>query len=436
MKSTLEHHDLPSTEAPQVGRTVLLETEGYALVRELGIIVPRSVLVRNSDEAADLNLNSFSGSRLVIKVVSPKILHKTDVGGVRIVARDRSLVVETVQEMERRLAHPELAGFLICEFVEHDPSPGGELLLSTRWSPDFGPLVFLGIGGTTSEFLSASIKSGRRMAVLTPAFHSEEDVEFALQEKTIVPLVTGTARGAPVRMSNVDLVALLRRVLAFASRNMPDRIRELEINPLVLTDRGPVALDVLCRTGSGCASSYPDRPIHKLKNLLEPASIAIAGVSEKMNPGHIILKNILASGFPPEKICVIKPGLKEIDGCKCVPDVTSMQDPADLLILSIDAHQIPEVMGQVISGRKAESAILISGGLGERKGTGDLEHEVRSQLAGSRNSCWKGPLLNGGNCLGIRSVPGRYDTLFIPSYKLRFPDCEPAPLAVIAQSGA
>jgi acyl-CoA synthetase (NDP forming) len=57
-------------------------------------------------------------------------------------------------------------------------------------------------------------------------------------------------------------------------------------------------------------------------------------------------------------------------------------------------------------------------------------------LAQSRRSAWGGPVINGGNCLGIRSVPGRYDTTFIPEYKLPVPKGAPSRLAIISQSGA
>jgi len=61
---------------------------------------------------------------------------------------------------------------------------------------------------------------------------------------------------------------------------------------------------------------------------------------------------------------------------------------------------------------------------------------MRSALAAARRRPDGGPLLNGGNCLGFRSVPGRCDTLFIPAAKLAPPTGEPAPLAIVAQSGA
>jgi acyl-CoA synthetase (NDP forming) len=102
----------------------------------------------------------------------------------------------------------------------------------------------------------------------------------------------------------------------------------------------------------------------------------------------------------------------------------------------VGAAQVPALMAEVIERRSAESVILIPGGLGERSGSEGHVERLHAELADARRSEWGGPLLNGGNCLGIRSAPGRYDTLFIPRHKLRFPDAEPAPLAVVAQSGA
>ena len=141
---TLEESKSAST-FPQNG-SVLLESEGYAIVQKMGIRVPRTVLVRDAEEAEQINLAAFSGTRVVVKVASPKILHKTEVGGVRIVARESSYVIGTINDMQQRLAHPELAGFLICEFIEYDPVLGCELLLSVRWTSDYGALVFLAPG--------------------------------------------------------------------------------------------------------------------------------------------------------------------------------------------------------------------------------------------------------------------------------------------------
>jgi acyl-CoA synthetase (NDP forming) len=164
--------------------------------------------------------------------------------------------------------------------------------------------------------------------------------------------------------------------------------------------------------------------------------VTIVGVSEKMNPGRIILDNLIREGFPTERIHVVKPGRDEIAGCRCYPDFESLPESADVAVLGIEAAQIPDALDRIIEGRRAETVILIPGGLGETQGSSSLVERMRTSISTSRRSDWRGPLINGGNCLGIRSVPGRFDTLFIPEHKLPRPEGGPSPLAIVSQSGA
>jgi acyl-CoA synthetase (NDP forming) len=183
-------------------------------------------------------------------------------------------------------------------------------------------------------------------------------------------------------------------------------------------------------------SSSPPRPVQKLDAMLSPRSIAVMGVSEKLNPGHTILNNILREGFDRARVYVIKPGATEIEGCRCVPDIASLPEAVDLLILSVDAAQVPGVIEEVCRTEKAQAVIAIPGGLGEKAGTEKLADRIKATLAASRTTAWAGPIVNGGNCLGIRSRPGHYDTLFIPEYKLPPAASPETPLAMISQSGA
>ena len=108
----------------------------------------------------------------------------------------------------------------------------------------------------------------------------------------------------------------------------------------------------------------------------------------------------------------------------------------DLFILAISAAQTPQAITDIVEGRKAESIIVIPGGLEEKSGTEAIVGRMREALASARASAWQGPLINGGNCLGIRSLPGRYDTMFIPEYKLPVPSGQVSPVAFVSQSGA
>jgi acyl-CoA synthetase (NDP forming) len=422
--------------ARERGAGVLLETEGLAVLEAMGIAAPAHVFVRDGAGAAAADLSRLAGDRVVVKVISPRILHKSDVGGVAVAPREPGAVAAVVRDMEARLGASGIAGFTINEFVPYDRSLGNELLLGLRWTEDFGAVVTFGAGGIYTEFLAAHFKPGTEIAVLSPAAGDPISVGTALSEVAVTRLVTGRLRGQPPRIGLDRLVAAIDTFMALARAFAPDEIAECEINPLVIASGGLVALDILITLGAAAAPARPARPIAKLKNLLEPASVAIIGVSEKLNPGHIILNNLLREGFARERIYVVKPGSGRIEGCRSVPDVAALPEKVDLFVLAVAAAQAPEAVTEVVERQKAESLIVIPGGLEEKQGTEALTSRMRAALAAARASAWQGPVINGGNCLGIRSKPGRYDTMFIPEFKLPAPEGEPSPVAIVSNSGA
>ncbi len=418
------------------GRRVLLETEGLELLAALGIAAPAHVFVKNAREAAAPDTLPFGGDRVVVKVISPQILHKSDVGGVKVVERRREAIVSAIEDMDARLGGQEVVGFTINEFVRYDTSIGSELILGLRETADFGPVVTLGAGGIYTELLAENFKPGREIGIFSPSVTTDGEIEDTIRRLAIGRLATGRLRGQAPRIEMAPLVAAVRRFTALASEFAPHDIAECEINPIVITRGQLVALDILVTLGSGVRPARPARPLGKLKHLLEPRSAAIIGVSEKLNPGRIILNNLIREGFARDRIYVVKPGCEALDGCRSVPTIAALPEKVDLFILAISAAQTPQAITDIIEGQKAESIIVIPGGLEEKSGTEAIVGRMREALASARSSEWQGPLINGGNCLGIRSLPGRYDTMFIPEYKLPVPSGPVSPIAFISQSGA
>jgi acyl-CoA synthetase (NDP forming) len=80
--------------ARERGETVLLETEGYKILRAMGFKTPAQIFVRNSSKVRAEDLASLGSERAVVKIVSPNILHKSDVGGIEIVANNCNAVAE------------------------------------------------------------------------------------------------------------------------------------------------------------------------------------------------------------------------------------------------------------------------------------------------------------------------------------------------------
>jgi len=414
----------------------LLETDGLALLSAMGISVPRSVEVEGSAALAQLPHPFLPGERVVVKVLSPAIAHKTDVGGVRIVPNLPGEIRSAIADMESRFAGQRVAGYAVQEFVPHEGRFGHELLVGLRYTPDFGPVLTLGAGGVTTETMSAALRRDQALAILSPALADPGCVERALGRLAAVRQITESVRGQAPAIDRTRLAEIVSAFLDFAGSFVPDPVSEFEVNPLVVSDGRLIALDALVRFTEEAPRPAPPRPLHKLGCLLTPRSIAVMGVSEKMNPGRIILQNLLRDGTPAERITVVKPGLGELDGCRCVPTLEALPERVDLLILSIAAAQVPDAIASVLAGERAESVILIPGGLDERPEGRPLVARIRADLARSRAMSWGGPVVNGGNCLGVRSVPGRYNTLFIPSAKLPFPEAAVSPVALISGSGA
>jgi acyl-CoA synthetase (NDP forming) len=424
-------------DAPVAGT----EVDGLAVLEAQGIPTPRRAFVRSAADVATLDLAAFPGTRVVVKVVSPEILHKSDAGGVAIVDRDRTAIANRIDAMSARFDGCDVRGYLVCAFVPHEDAPGAQLLVGLRRTADFGAVLTLGFGGIHAEALAAHLVHERAVAVMPVDLADDDDRSSwiaAARAAAAVPLALDPQRGRAPRFPTEGLADVLI-ALARIGRVGDPAIEELEINPLVAGPDGPVALDALIRRGTPRPPTGPaPRPAEAIRRLVTPSSIAILGVSARTaNPGRIILRNVLRAGFPFEALRVVKPGVDTIDGVACVPDLAALPGGrTDLLIVAVDAAQVPGVVEEVCGDDRAAGVVVIPGGLGETAGTADRARRIGDALARARASEAGGPVINGGNCLGIRSRKGRYDTLFIPEPKLPAPATRPSPLAVLSQSGA
>jgi len=410
------------------GHTHLLESEGVALLKTLGIGVPDHCVVSGPENLSQLQV---TGERLVLKALSFDIQHKSELGALAVV--DRAELGSAMESMRERLSDIELDGFLVESFVPYENALGAELLVALRYTEDFGPVFVVGPGGVHTELLNKSLRPG--MGTVIRATNDPGRLAHAWAETPIGRVTLEGHRGRPPIVPAGALERFLASLQGLLPL-MPERIREIEINPAVVSGDELVALDALVRLGDGSKPDIVLRPLHKLPHLLKPKSIALMGVSERMNPGHVILRNMLEMGYPRENISVVKSGRKELDGCRCVEDLSHLPNAVDLLVLAVSAGQLPAIMRSAIEWQIAESMIVIPGGLDESSDGEEAVTEIRDTLRASRATSWGGPLVNGANCLGIRSHPGRYDTMFIPGRKIGRQATHVAPVAFLSQSGA
>jgi acyl-CoA synthetase (NDP forming) len=432
------------------GRTVLLEHEAYALLASASIDVPRHRLVRSPGEI-DASLCAGLGSEeAVVKIASPDLLHKSEVGGVVVCRNEPAALREaSVRVMAAvRAASPRarLEGVLVVERVSFRPGTGRELLASFRHDPAFGAVVVLGVGGLDTEVLLGALRPEMARAMMAARGLSASDALRALRGTLAHAALTGrlrTSRGAGLAEDRLAelAVSLARLAARWAGFEPPDGLglAELEANPVVASEDGRlVALDGLARLHRPGALP-PARPVGELKRLLTPQSAVVVGASaEGMNPGRIILRNLVeGGGVPRERIWAIHPRAAEIDGCRAFASLADLPEPADIAIVSVAADRgADRVVQEIVEERRAHTVTLIAGGFGETEGGRDAEGRIRAALAESHRAPDGGVLLNGGNCLGIISQPGRYNTFFIPPHKLPVREGPGRGLVSVSQSGA
>lgn len=432
--------------AANQGRTQLFEHEVYRIVELLGAIAaPRNLFVPRGEGISDEILMQFPGDRVVLKIVSRDITHKSDVGGVLFVPKDADAVHREMRSLVERHVRSgaEVEGVLLVEYVK--PEEGGfgrELFVGIRSSREFGAVIAAGLGGVDTEYLAKKMKPGVAVA---KALASDTDAEafFEMFRQTAAyEVLSGRARGHRRVVEDGELLRCFRAFIALArsfatesSEGVP-RLIELEVNPFGFAHHRMIPLDGRARMGE-LATAITPRPISKISALLEPKSIAVVGVSAKrVNFARIILNNTLECGFPKDRLYVIKEESDFIDGVRCIPRVRDLPECVDMMVVAAASEGIPELLQETIDLAKAKSLILIPGGMGETEGSRDLQSQLREIIAASRTTPDEGPIVLGGNCLGVRSRPGQYDTFFVPSEKMDPRRGEPcSPTALITQSG-
>jgi acetyltransferase len=194
-----------------------------------GIAVAAPVAVKGAEEAGAAAARL--GFPVALKIVSPDISHKTEVGGVRLGLASVEDVVEAARRMGERAARERpgaaLEGFAVQPMVP----PGKELLLGSVRDPQFGPLVMVGFGGVYVEFFR---DTAARLAPVT-----DDEALAMLESLRLAPLLHGVRGEPPVDLQR--LAATIARFSALAAA--ASGLTELELNPLVASAAGVIAVD-------------------------------------------------------------------------------------------------------------------------------------------------------------------------------------------------
>jgi acyl-CoA synthetase (NDP forming) len=224
--------DLPVSSRPAAVPDGPLHQDDVArLVGAYGVRVAVVHRVATPDEAAKV-ATTFQGP-VALKLVSRQVVHKSDVGGVRLDLPSPEAVATAAHEMAATLRRTApgavVEGFLVQEMVRGE----AEVILGIRRDPHFGPVVMVGLGGIAVEILND--------VVLAPAPVSPARARAMLAELRGAPLLNG-ARGRPPL--DVETVAEALARLSWLAVDLGPRLGELELNPMIVRRRGDGAVAV------------------------------------------------------------------------------------------------------------------------------------------------------------------------------------------------
>jgi len=372
-------------------KKLLTEQDGYSLLEKYGIKVPVHRFVTTHDDAAAAAQEM--GYPVVVKVVSPDIVHKTDAGGVILGIKDQKSLYEALRQIDEgayafsKTAH--ISGYLIEEEIRL----GTEFLIGGKTDPSFGKVLTVGMGGILVELIHDF-----SMRIL-PA--DDADFRRMIREMAGYQLIIGYRGKKPL-----DETALLDAIQKSARLFLEeDNILEFDINPLILWEEGACAVDARVFVKSGEPEVSRVLPvIPPVPDLLHPASIAVVGASRSPGKvGYAVFRNLLnfqGALYP------VNPHAEDIMGKKAYPSISSIPGPVEMVVIAIPAQYVPDIVRE--AGEKgAQSAVILTAGFKE---TGEEGKKIEDELL--RVARETGIRIVGPNCLGIVIPPLNLNATF------------------------
>jgi acetyltransferase len=220
-----------------------LENEAKKLFAAHGAPVTRDQLAGTADEAVEI-AKKIDGD-VVLKIVSPDILHKSDAGGVKIKLRSgkdvRKAFGEIMQSAQAFDPGANIRGVLVCPMA----AEGVEVIIGTKYDDQFGPVIMYGLGGIMVEILK---DVSFRVLPITPT-----NARKMIEQTKSYPILNG-ARGKPP----LDTRAL-RKLLMLCSEIVESypEILEMDLNPVIVHDKGLSIVDarVILKSDDACLMS-------------------------------------------------------------------------------------------------------------------------------------------------------------------------------------
>ncbi|MFH0966801.1 MAG: acetate--CoA ligase family protein [Methanobacteriota archaeon] len=388
---------------------MLSESEGYDLLTKYGIPTPKYRIVTRAEDAGAAA--EAIGFPVVMKIISPQIIHKSDAGGVIVGVGTKEAAQSAFNQIVTgaRVYNPnaEITGVI----VENQADPGLELIIGGKTDPTFGKVITFGIGGTLVELM--------KDVTLRILPIDEQDIREMVREINSYPLITGY-RGSKPKDEEV-LIQIIKNVCKMFLELK--ELKEFDVNPIRLYDSGACAVDARVIMDDDVSMLHSDDRMEVPIDFFRPKSVAVIGASdEKSKMGYAIMHNLLHF---PGKVYPINNKRDTIQGLKAYPTILDVpEESVDLAVITVPARHVPGVMEEC--GKKGvKIAVVITAGFKEMSEEGHMLEDRIVEIAHRYGTRIVGP-----NCLGLIIPPIGLDTTYVSQSP------NPGNIAFISQSGA
>jgi len=344
------------------GRTALTAPEGKLVCEAYGIPVPKEGVAKSAAEAA--TMATTMGFPVVLKIVSPEILHKTEAGGVLVGVKSADEAQKgydtIIANAKKYSAKANILGVQVQQMIAGGPGMN-EVIIGAVTDPVFGKLVAFGLGGVLVEVLKDITFR------LAPA--TKDDALSMLDGIAAAQILKGVRGADPV---NRDALAQMIQNVSQLIADNPE-IAEMDLNPVFATKEGAIAADVRIVVNFSPAPAR-FRPKHEdivrdMNRIMKPKAVAVIGASAEAGKiGNSVMKNLINGGYKGE-IYPINPSADEIMGLKAYKSVKDVPGDIDVAVFAIPAKFVAAAVAEC-GEKKIPGAVLIPSGFAE---VGNLE---------------------------------------------------------------
>jgi acetyl coenzyme A synthetase (ADP forming)-like protein len=382
-------------------RTSLTAPEGKLVCDAYSIAVPKEGVAKSAGEAA--KIATGMGFPVVMKIVSPDILHKTEAGGVMVdvkTAADVEKNYETILANAKKYkSDAKIEGIQVQQML----LGGQEVIVGAVTDGSFGKLVAFGLGGVLVEVLKDITFR------LAPA--TRQDALSMLDGIQAHEMLKGVRGSDPANRDAIaDIIVNVSRLIT----DFPE-IAEMDLNPVFATKRDAIAADVRIVVDFAPKPPRP-RPDHddivrQMNRIMKPKAVAVIGASaENGKIGNSVMKNLINGGYRGE-IYPIHPKADEIMGKKVYKSVKDVPGEIDIAVFAIPASLVAPALVEC-GEKKIVGAILIPSGYAE---TGNIKGQEEIQAIGQKY----GIRLMGPNIYGFYYTHANLCATFCTAYDVK-----------------